>query len=214
MVKEAKFVDKIVFDAEISERKILILPTASIKHTPYNPPNRTKEGAILQKLILAIKKHGLVYPILITEDRDVIDGNRRLAACRIMGCEKIECIVSPLDKDEVFSTINTTAVNMGGKGWLVVARGGGCLPSKEAAQYRELFNLIGTYGVDLLIQKNIGLNILPLCKTICAQGTNKRIEEVIMATAHKKLSNKLNAVLRSDVPRAQKVAELDAILES
>lgn len=206
------YIDKIVFDAKISERKILILPTESIKHTPYNPPSRTKEGAVLEKLIRAIKKHGLVYPILITADRDVIDGNRRLAACRIAGKKEIECIVSPLDKDEVFSTINTTAVNMGGKGWLVVARGGGSLPQKEESAYRELFGLVGTYGIDLLIQKNIGLNILPLCKSVCAQGTTWRLEEVIMKTALNKLSNKLNAVIRSDAVQSEKVKAIDSLL--
>jgi len=210
MAKE--YTDQIVFDAKVSERKILILPIESIKYTPYNPPSRTKEGAVLEKLIRAIKKHGLVYPILITEDRDVIDGNRRLAACRIAGKKEIDCIVSPLDKDEVFSTINTTSVNMGGKGWLVVARGGGSLPAKEEFAYKELFNLVGTYGIDLLIQKNIGLNILPLCKTVCSQGTSWRLEEVIMTTALKKLSNKLNAIIRSESTRADKVKAIDALL--
>ena len=209
-----KFTDKIIFDAEISERKILILPVASIRHTPYNPAKRTKEGAVLQKLMTAIKRHGLVYPILITEDRDVMDGNRRLAACRAIGKNTIECIVSHLDRDEAFGAVNTTTMAIGGKGWLEVARKGGTPPMKEAEQYRELFALIGTYGIDLLIQQNIGLNILLLCKSICAMGTAKRLEEVIMATALKRLTNKLNAELRSDKTREDKVAAMDAILDT
>jgi ParB-like chromosome segregation protein Spo0J len=92
--------DRVVFDSEISERKILIVPIHTVRHTPYNPANRTKEGEKLRRLISEIQGRGLIYPILITSDRDVIDGNRRLAACRALGHKTIECIVSDLDRDE------------------------------------------------------------------------------------------------------------------
>ena len=210
---KTKHQDKIIFDAELSDRKILLVPVASIRHTPYNPPNRTKEGAKLTKLMEAIKKHGMIYPILITEDRDVTDGNRRLAACRTLGIERIECVVSTLDKDELFSTINTTPMPLGGKGWLSVARGGGWLPKDEAAMYRELLALVGTYGIDMLIQQNIGLNILPLAKVVCAQGTTKRLDEVIMKAALHKLTNKLNREIREDKPREERVKAIDALLD-
>jgi hypothetical protein len=71
---------------------------------------------------------------------------------------------------------------------------------------------VGSYGVDLLISQNIGLNILPLCKQVCALGTVKRLEEVIMATAVKKLTNKLNFELRADKPREDKLAAVEKLL--
>lgn len=212
-VKTKSPVDRVIFDAQVSERKILVVPVSTLRHTPYNPPNRTKEGEKLRRLVESIKKYGVAAPIHITSDRDVIDGNRRLAAARILGHEFIECIVCDLDKDEAFATMNTNTVPLGGKGWLSVARGGGWLPAKERAQYDELYALIGAYGVDLLISQNIGLNVLSLCKGVCAQGTRKRLEEVVMAVAMKKLTNKLNALLRADMPRADKVAAMDALID-
>ena len=206
--------DKIIFDAKVSERKILLVPIASIRHTPYNPPNRTKDGHAMKKLAETIRKHGLIYPLLITDDRNLIDGNRRLTACRSLGWEFVECIISPLDKDELFGDVNTNAMPLGGKGWLHVARGGGKLPEKESSLYKELHSLIGNYGIDKLIAKNVGLNILPLCKTVCSFGTSKRVEEVIMLCADGKLSNKLNAEIRASKTRAEKVAAMDAILEA
>ena len=207
-------IDRVVFDARVSEKKILILPVSTLRHTPYNPPSRTKEGAKLQKLIDSMKKHGQAYPILITADRDVIDGNRRLAASRVLGAEFIECIICNVDKDEAFTTINTTIVPIGGKGWLSIARGGGWLPLKESAQYKELHELIGAYGIDLLISQNIGLNILPLCKVVCAQGTKKRPEEIIMVAAMRKLTNKLNAIIRADISKEEKTAAIDALIDA
>ena len=206
--------DRIVFDASVSDRKILLVPVNTLKHTPYNPPSRTKEGVKLKKLIDSVKRYGQAYPILITQDRDVIDGNRRLAASRTLGIEFIECIVCDFDKDEAFSTVNTNAVPLGGKGWLSVARGGGWLPKKERSEYDELHALVGSYGIDLLISQNQGLNVLSLCKNVCAQGITKRLEEVIMLTAMKKLTNKLNAVIRSDSSRDDKCCAINNLLDS
>lgn len=206
--------DKIIFDAKVSERKILMVPIESIRHTPYNPPSRTKDGKQLQSLMATIKKHGLVYPILISSDRDVIDGNRRLAACRLIGLESVECIVSPVDKDDLYSDVNGESLKIQGAGWLHVARHGGKPPRKEAEMYRELVGLVGTYGVDTLIQSGIGLGVLPMAKMVCALGTVKRLPEVIMLMGTRRLTNKINAEMRSEKTRTEKVAAIDAILEA
>lgn len=204
--------DKIVFDAEVSERKIIVVPVESIRPTPYNPAARTREGAKLRRLVETVKRTGIIYPILITSDRDLIDGNRRLAAAKLAGMEKIECIVSPLDRDETFNLVNTTAEKIAGKGWLEIGRGGGKLPVKEAAEYRELFGLVGSYGVDLLIQKNLGLNILRLAKSVCAHGTTLRLEDVIVAAAQGRLTNRLNMEVRSAKSSAEKRQAMDELL--
>ena len=209
-----KFTDQVIFDAKVSERKILVVPVNTIRHTTYNPLSRTKEGVKLKRLIESVAKSGIIYPILITADRNVVDGNRRLAAARAVGLENIDCIICSLEPDEAFRTVNTTAEKIAGKGWLEIARTGGIgtLPVKELAEYNELFDLIGTYGVDLLIQQNIGLGILSLCKSVCSYGTTKRLEEIIIKTALHKLTNKLNAIIRSDKTREEKVSEMDLIL--
>lgn len=203
---------KLVFDAQVSERRILIVPIHTISHTPYNPAGRTKEGAKLRQLIVEVERLGLLYPILITADRDVIDGNRRLAACRTLGHETIECIVSDLDRDELFSIVNSTAMQLGGKGWLEIGIGGGHLPAKLNEQYQELHGLVGTYGVKLLIDQSLGLNVLLLCKAVRALDAKYALAELVMKVGLHKLTNKVNFVLRSGDTREQKVAAIDALL--
>ena len=203
---------RVVFDAEVSDRRILIVPIHTIRHTPYNPASRTKEGEKLRRLISEISLRGLIYPILITADRDVIDGNRRLAACRALGHETIECIVSDIDRDEAFTVVNTTAIPIGGKGWLEIGMGNGYMPLKMRQQYDELFELIGSYGIKLLIDQNLGLNILPLCKSVVALDAKYSLAQMVMTVAAHKLTNKVNAVIRSGLPRAEKVAAVDTIL--
>lgn len=204
--------EKIIFDAKVSERKILIVPTHTIRHTPYNPADRTKEGEKLRRLIAEIRERGLIYPILITAGRDVIDGNRRLAACRTLGHKTIECIVSDLDRDEAFTVVNTTAVPIGGKGWLEIGMGNGYMPEKMRRQFDELYSLVGAYGIKLLIDQKLGLNILPLSKSVTALDAKYRLDQIVMAIAAHKLTNKVNFIVRSGATREEKVAAMDALL--
>jgi len=204
--------DRVVFDCEVSERKILIVPIHTIRHTPYNPATRTKEGKKLSCVISEIKNRGLIYPILITNDRDVIDGNRRLAACRTLGHKTIECIVSDLDRDEAFTVVNTTAIPIGGKGWLEIGMGNGYMPGKFRQQYDELFGLVGAYGIKLLIDQNLGLNILPLCKSVAALDAKYSLAQIVMVVATHKLTNKVNFILRAGGDREAKVSAMDAVL--
>ncbi len=206
--------DRVVFDAEVSDRKILIVPIHTVRHTPYNPASRTKEGEKLRRLISEIAVRGLIYPILITSDRDVIDGNRRLAACRSLGHKTIECIVSELDRDEAFTVVNTTAIPIGGKGWLEIGMGNGYMPQKMRQQYDELFGLIGTYGIKLLIDQNLGMNVLPLCKSVAALDAKYNLAEIVMSVAARKLTNKVNFVLRAGGDREARVAAMDAVLSA
>jgi len=203
---------RVVFDAEVSERRILIVPIHTIKNTPYNPAYRTQEGPKLLQAIEAIKKHGLVYPILITADRDVIDGNRRLTACRALGHKTIECIVCDMDRDEAFLVVNTTPMVLGGRGWLEMGIGGGRLPPKQRKQFDELHDLVGAYGIKLLIDHKLGLNVLPLCKSVVALDGKYLLAELVIQVAVRKLTNKLNAIIRSDEQREDKVAAVDQLL--
>lgn len=204
--------DRVIFDAQVSDRKIVLVPVHTIRHTPYNPPARTAEGAVLTKLVDTIKEHGLQYPLLITEERDLVDGNRRLTAVKQLGWKTVECIVTTRQVDQLFRDMNTSAVPIRGKGWLYIGRTGGALPKKEAAMYAELHGLIGNFGVDSLLAANLGLNVLPLCKNVCAFGTSHRLAEVIFACAERKLTNKLNTVIRAESSREQKREQLDALL--
>jgi hypothetical protein len=211
--KPARTMDKLVFGVEVSDRKILIVPIHTIRHTPYNPASRTKEGAKLSQAIAAIQRHGLLYPILVTTDRDVIDGNRRLAACRALGHKTIECIVCDLDRDEAFTMVNTTAIPIGGKGWLEIGMGNGYLPVRIRQQYDELFSLVGSYGVKLLIDQGLGLNILPLCKGVAALDGKYSLAQLVMAVAAHKLTNKVNFIIRAGGTREEKVTALDGLLK-
>ena len=207
--------DRIVFDAKVSEKRILLVPVETIVATPYNPKARTQDGVKLRRLADSVLRFGLIQPILITASRDLVDGNRRLAAARLAGMKLVECIVLPenVNKDEVFCEVNTTAEKIGGKGWLEACRNGYKTPPPIVrAQYDELLNLIGTYGIDLLIARKLGLNILPLCREVRLLGLTVRLDEMILKVAEGKLTNRINAIKRADIEVEEKVRQIMQLL--
>ena len=82
----------------------------------------------------------------------------------------------------------------------------------QRKQYDELENLVGTYGIKLLIDQGLGLNILSLCKSVVALDAKYELAQVVMSVAAHKLTNRVNFVLRSGKDREEKVALMDACL--
>jgi len=209
--------DRIIFDAKVSSKRILLIPTETIAGTPYNPADRTKESSRLRKLAESVRVYGLIQPLIITSSRDLVDGNRRLAAAKLAGLEVVECIVLPegVNQHEIFRDVNSTAEKIQRRGWLEACRHGFKNPPKDVfAEYQELFALIGSYGIDLLIEKRLGLSALTLCKQIRSIGTAMRLDEMVIRVAKGRLTNKINTIYRSNIDRSEKVAQISALLES
>lgn len=208
--------DKIIFDAEVYDRKILRIPVNTIIATSYNPKERTAEGAKLTALTETVKRYGVIQPVIITDSRDLVDGNRRLAAAKKAGMSHIDCIILPasVDKDVVFGDLNTTSEKIGNRGWLYICRHGIRNPPKDVlASYQELHKLVGNYGVDLMIEQKLGLGLLAQCKIIKAQGVVMRLDEIIIRVARGKLTNKLNVLMRDrSMPQAEQIAAMAKIL--
>lgn len=55
----------------------------------------------ISQLKNSIQQVGLLTPILVDEDNQLLSGFRRLEACRQLGWSEIEVNVMPADKDEV-----------------------------------------------------------------------------------------------------------------
>jgi hypothetical protein len=108
--------------------------------------------------------------------------------------------------------VNTSAIPIGGKGWLEIGMGSGFMPEKMRKQYDELHELVGAYGIKLLIDQRLGLNILPLCKQVAALDAKYNLAMLVMVVAANKLTNRMNFILRNGGTRDEKVAAVDALL--
>jgi len=76
-------------------RQLLHLPADSIRPNPNQPRRTFDEDGILE-LSRSISQAGLIQPLTVRKTDDgyeLIAGERRLRACRLLGMERIPCIV-------------------------------------------------------------------------------------------------------------------------
>ncbi len=61
-----------------------------------------EDAGDLADLVDSIRRHGLMNPVTVTEKLELVAGYRRMAACRILGMDEIECrVVAPASKLEM-----------------------------------------------------------------------------------------------------------------
>lgn len=76
---------------------------AGLKKADFNPKGRTKD---IGGLAASIERVGLLNPILVTKNGEVIDGHRRIAAYEKLGREEIEVNVAVGNLAEMYAEVN------------------------------------------------------------------------------------------------------------
>jgi ParB family chromosome partitioning protein len=112
----------------------LEIPIDRIRRNPYQPRKRVDEEA-LNQLASSIREHGVIQPILVTEQLDgyrLVAGERRLRAAQMAGLERIPAVVRQLaDRDQLelalVENLQRSDLN----------------PMEEAAAFRQLVDEFG-----------------------------------------------------------------------
>jgi hypothetical protein len=115
-----------------------------LKNAPHNPDRRLKDDR-MKALVASMKEIGLLYPILITKDFEIIDGHRRVAAARQLAWSTIAAVVIEGDRDKVYRSVNQTAAKMTGNDllgvWLKNPNAVPDLPCRRLERMREVLGL-------------------------------------------------------------------------
>ena len=99
--------------------QIHIIPISAINAASFQPTERASDAnvkALRQSIENGI---GLIYPVVVTPSErtgqfDLVDGHRRLAACKSLGWTQIPAIAINADQAVAFAQINHTARPMRG----------------------------------------------------------------------------------------------------
>ncbi len=95
--------------------KIVQRKTADL--IPYANNSRTHSEEQVQQIAASIREFGFTNPLLIDEHNGIIAGHGRLAAARLVGMEKLPCIVlsglSDMQKRALIIADNKLAINAG-----------------------------------------------------------------------------------------------------
>ncbi|MDO4572274.1 MAG: ParB/RepB/Spo0J family partition protein [Clostridia bacterium] len=85
------------------ERRLMTLPVDCIRPNPYQP-RRNFDEADLKELAASIREAGLIQPLVVQKTArsfELIAGERRLRACRMLGMREVPCVVQgPIRNDE------------------------------------------------------------------------------------------------------------------
>ncbi len=79
------------------------IPTGSVLPNPYQPRKYFDEEK-LQELADSIKEHGILQPLIVNKNGDneyeLIAGERRLEASKIVGLEKVPVVIKKVDNEK------------------------------------------------------------------------------------------------------------------
>lgn len=99
-----------LFSRQREVNQVLLLDIASIEANPYQP-RRQFEPRALKELAQSISENGLLQPVTVRQTGEqsfqLISGERRLMACRILEMERIPAIIEEVDdeKSAIFALI-------------------------------------------------------------------------------------------------------------
>lgn len=129
---------------------------------PFNPKSRTERDK-LKKLIDGIKEvGGIIQPIIVSSDFQVIDGHRRLAAAKALGMTEVPVIVSPLSLQAGWRVLNTTSLGVVSKDWVQAHYLGyslGNIPRKQRREIETIYRLIGEDGFANIAEAGMSSNV-------------------------------------------------------
>ena len=81
---------------EIAKDSIRTLPVSAIQPNPHQPRTTVMDEEKLAELAASIEKHGLIQPLIVTEQKGqfyLIAGERRWRAAQIAGLEEVPVVV-------------------------------------------------------------------------------------------------------------------------
>ena len=85
------------------KEEVVSLPIGAIEPNPYQPRREFGEEQ-LQELAASIQQHGILHPVVVRPKEsgfELVAGERRLRACRLLGWERIPAVIRELSDAEV-----------------------------------------------------------------------------------------------------------------
>ncbi len=159
-----------------SQYVINMVSVDELRAAKFNPNKRTTPKN-LSGLMSSVAANGMPVPIVITEDKHVGDGHRRLACAKLLGWTEVPAVVWPgKTAEQIWSTLNAHQMNMTAAQWLEAVVCGMSIdqpeiPRRLANDIRELLEILDQDTVWRLIEEGRSPDILSTAKYI-----NRKIE--------------------------------------
>lgn len=135
-------------------------PVEKVKVAHFNPSKRIDRSK-LTGLLLSVREHGILEPLVLAHDLVLADGHRRLACAKLL---KLECVPvaiykeSKLDAPSLWVVLNSDTMALTPTQWLAAISSGLPLdtpgfPESLKKRVEKLIELVGLGGIDLLVEQ-------------------------------------------------------------
>lgn len=165
---------------KVTQRKLI--PLARLKDAPHNPAPRV-DPKNLRELVDSLEMIGLLHPVTVTTDEEIIDGHRRCAAARLLGWADIECNVVAEDPSTVYRSVNRTARRMSGNDALSVwLKNPSAVPDRTAAQFALMTSVIGRQLAQKIAAAGYSARIYQTAMRVCRyceDTANETVQSVV-----------------------------------
>ncbi len=91
-------------ETEVSQDSIRTLAVADIKPNPHQPRTTVMDEEQLEELASSIKKHGLIQPLIVTQEKGqyyLIAGERRWRASQLAGMAEVPVVIKEATRQEM-----------------------------------------------------------------------------------------------------------------
>lgn len=135
---------------------------SQLKGAAYNPKDRTEGKSRLGQLEKSMTDIGLVYPVAVDKNLNVIDGHRRIQAAINLGWTDIPIlIVETDDRDRVYAEVNATASKLTGSQTMGVWL---CRPSAVTEHSRHQFEMVeqvfGRKAMERVVKAGMAITVM------------------------------------------------------
>ncbi len=134
--------------------KVQFVSIERIKPAAFNPPSRIGHQSI-KDLKASIERVGIIYPLIVTKDFDLVDGHRRLECARLIGMESVPVIVREGGQKELFNEVNTTSKKLTQADDLFVYLSGGSMTGRSKRPIELTEKLMGHEFLEYMAENKI-----------------------------------------------------------
>lgn len=199
--EEAEPEEEVALTIVAAEREEV--PIKKLKAAKYNPANRVTERNV-KKLVESIKRVGLLYPILVDKDYNIIEGHRRTKAYQMLEQETIPAMVIDADdKDAVYSEVNSTSKKMGGNDALGVwLKCPNASAKSQAKSFENAQEIIGKNRMKKIFKQSLTLRVWSTAKRLANHcDYDEPVEFLDWLLEHGNIGQVMKALDRQEDPR-------------
>jgi len=180
-----------------------LIQTSKIKPARYNPKGRTEK---LNGLMKSIKEHGIIIPLIIDSDNNLVDGHRRLESAKKLKIETVPTIQikKGLAADLAYEVVNTNAKRLSTGDYIYIHLHGGKIPRSILMKIDSLQEIVGDDGLKRLANVDASYRIGDYAYKVIKYCHNKQenfLKRTIFWLAEHRMSFAVRRAMEQKVKR-------------